>query len=51
MRRLCNQHLGAALLMAASVAGAVVLYLGTVEKQIEGIEILPWQAGLERMGL
>jgi molybdopterin synthase catalytic subunit len=31
--------------------GAVVLYLGTVEKQVEGIEILPWQAGLERMGL
>jgi len=31
--------------------GAVVLYLGTVEKLIEGIEILPWQVGLERMGL
>jgi len=31
--------------------GAVVLYLGTVEKRIEGIEILPWQVGLARMGL
>ena len=31
--------------------GAVILYLGTVEKLIEGIEILPWQVGLERMGL
>jgi predicted AAA+ superfamily ATPase len=30
--------------------GAVVLYLGTVEKKIEGIEILPWQAGPERIG-
>ena len=31
--------------------GAAVLYLGTVEKLIEGIEILPWQVGLARMGL
>ena len=31
--------------------GAAVLYLGTVEKLIDGVEILPWQVGLERMGL
>ena len=31
--------------------GAAVLYLGTVEKLIEGIEILPWQVGLARMAL
>jgi len=27
-----------------------VLYLGTAAKLVEGIEILPWQVGLERMG-
>jgi uncharacterized protein len=30
---------------------AAVLYLGAEEKRIEDVEILPWQLGLERMGL
>jgi predicted AAA+ superfamily ATPase len=31
--------------------GALVLYLGTVEKRIEHVDVLPWQVGLARMGL
>ena len=30
--------------------GAVLLHLGTVEKAVDGIEVLPWQIGLERNG-
>jgi uncharacterized protein len=31
--------------------GAAVLYLGAEEKRIEDVDVLPWQLGLERMGL
>ena len=30
---------------------AVVLYLGSEARRVEGIDVLPWQEGLQRMGL
>ncbi len=30
---------------------ALVLYLGNEERHIDGVDILPWQKGLQAMGL
>ncbi len=30
---------------------SMVLYLGNTSRQIEGIDVLPWQTGLQRIGL